>query len=67
MEDPLSICIKDEIRGVNQFLFAEGDKSVQAQNSDICLSCSKIYEWIDHLKKRRSSLCDGEISGRLST
>jgi hypothetical protein len=57
MEAPLSICTKEEMRGVIRFLFAEGVKPVesirrkQAQYGDNCLSRSKIYEWIDHFKK----------------
>jgi transposase len=58
---------------VIRFLFAEGDKSVeiirgmQAQYGENCLSRSKIYEWIDHFKKGRTSVCDEERSGRPST
>jgi transposase len=40
---------------------------MQAQYGDNCLSCSKIYEWIDHFKKGRTSICDEERSGRPST
>jgi transposase len=60
------------MRGVIRFLFAEGIKPVevirgmQAQYGDNCLSCSKIYEWIDHFKKGRTSVCDEERSGRPS-
>jgi transposase len=73
MEAPLSICTKEEMRGVIRFLFAEGVKPVeiirrmQAQYGDNCLSRSKIYEWIDHFKKGRTSVCDEERSGRPST
>jgi transposase len=73
MEAPLSICTKEEIRGVIRFLFAEDVKRVeiirrmQAQYGDNCLSRSKIYEWIDHFKKGRTSVCDEERSGRTST
>jgi hypothetical protein len=71
MGAPLSICTKEEMRGVIRFLFAEGVKPVeiirrmQAQYGNNCLSRSKIYEWIDHFKKGRTSVCD-ERSGRLS-
>jgi hypothetical protein len=60
MEASLSICTKEEIRGVIRFLFAEGVKPVenlrrmQAQYGDNCLSRSKIYEWIDHFKKGKN-------------
>jgi transposase len=60
------------VRGVIRFLFAEGFKTVeiihrmQAQCGDKCLSRSKIYEWIDHFKKERTSVCDEERSGRSS-
>jgi transposase len=72
MEAPLSICTKEEMREVIRFLFAEDLKPVeiirrmQAQYGDNCLSCSKIYEWIDHFKKERT-VCDEERSGRPST
>jgi hypothetical protein len=62
MEAPLSICTKEEMRGVIRFLFAEGFKPVeiirgmQPQYGDNCLSRSKIYEWIDHSKKGRTSV-----------
>jgi hypothetical protein len=52
---------------------AEGVKPVeiirrlQAHYGDNCLSRIKIYEWIDHFKKGRISVCDEERSGRLST
>jgi transposase len=73
MEAPLSICTKEEMREVIRFLFAEGVKPVeiirrmQAQYGDNFLSRSKIYEWIDHFKKGRTSVCDEERSGRPST
>jgi hypothetical protein len=72
IEDPLSIGTKEEMRGVIRFLFPEDVKPVefirrmQAQYGDNCLSRSRIYEWIDHFKKRRTSVCD-ERSGRPST
>jgi hypothetical protein len=72
MEDALSICTKQEMRGVIRFLFAEGVKPVeiirrmQAQYGDNCLSHSKIHEWTDHFKMGRTSVCDEERSGRLS-
>jgi transposase len=73
MEAPLSICTKEEMRGAIRFLFAEGVKPVeiisrmQAPYCDNCLSRSKIYEWIDHFKKGRTSVCDEERSGGPST
>jgi transposase len=72
MEASLSICTKEEMRGVIRFLFAGGFKPVeiirrmQAQYDDNCLSRSKIYEWTDHFKKGRTSVCDEERSGRPS-
>jgi hypothetical protein len=72
MGAPLSIYTKEEMQVVIPFLFAEGVKPLeiirrmQAQYSDDCLSRSKIYEWIDHFKKGRTSACDEERSGRLS-
>jgi transposase len=72
MEAPLSSCTKEEMRGVIRSLFAEGVKPVeiirlmQAQYGDNCLSRSKIYEWTDHFKKGRTSVCDEERSGRPS-
>jgi hypothetical protein len=72
MEAPLSICTKEEMRGVIRFLFPEGFKPVeiirgmQPQYGDNCLSRSKIHEWIDHSKKGRTSVCDEKRSGRPS-
>jgi transposase len=51
-------------------LFVEGVKPLkiirrmQAQYGDNYLSRSKIYEWIDHFRKRRTSVWDEERSGR---
>jgi transposase len=42
-------------------------RRMQAQYGDNCLSRSKIYEWLDHFKKGRTSVCDEERSGRPST
>jgi hypothetical protein len=73
MEAPLSIYTKEEIRGVIRFLFVEDVKPVemirrmQAQYGDNCLTSRKIYEWIDHFKKGRTSVYDEERSGRPST
>jgi transposase len=73
MEAPLPICTKEVMRGVIRYLFVEGVKPVeiirrvQTQCGDSCLSRSKIYEWIDHFKKGRTSVCDEERSGRTST
>jgi hypothetical protein len=73
MEAPLSICIKEKMREVVRFLFAEGVKPVeiirriQARYCDNWLWRSKIYEWIDHFKKGRTSVCDEKRSGRLLT
>jgi hypothetical protein len=73
MEAPLSICTKEEMRGVIRFLLVEGDKPVEiirrmrSQYGDNFLSCSKVYEWIDHFRKGRTFVCDEEISGRTST
>jgi hypothetical protein len=50
MEVPLSISTKEEMRGVIQFLFAEGDKPVeiirlmQAQYGGDCLTRSNICD-----------------------
>jgi transposase len=72
MEAPLSSGTEEEMRGMIRFLFAEGAKSVdiirrmQAQYGDNCLSRSKIYEWVDHFTKGRTSICDEERSGRPS-
>jgi transposase len=72
MEAALSICTKEEMQKVIRFLLAEVVKPVeiirrmQAQYGDNCLSRSKIYKWIDHFKKGRTSVCDEERSGRPS-
>jgi hypothetical protein len=71
MEAPLSIFTKEEMRGVIRFLFEEGVKPVenirrmQAQQGDNCLPHSEIYEWTDHFRKGRTSVCGEERSGRL--
>jgi hypothetical protein len=73
MKAPLSICTKEEMRGVIRFLFAEGVKPVeiicriQAECGDNCLSRSKIYEWTDHFTKGRTSVCEEERSERPPT
>jgi hypothetical protein len=60
MEAPLSICTKEEMRGVIRFLFVESVKPVeiirgmQTQYGDNCVSRSKIYEWTDHFKKGKN-------------
>jgi hypothetical protein len=70
MEAPVSICTKEEMRGAIRFFFAGGVKPVeiirrmQAQYVGKCSSRSKIYEWIDHFRKGRTSVCDEERSGR---
>jgi hypothetical protein len=72
MEAPLSIYTNEEMRGVIRFLFADGFKPVEiirrmkAQYVDNCLSSSKNYEWIDHFKKGRTSVCHEDRSGRES-
>jgi hypothetical protein len=69
----LSICSKEQMRGVIRFLFAEGFKTVkiirriQAQYGDNCWFRSKIYEWIHQFKEGRTSVCDEERSERPST
>jgi hypothetical protein len=35
-------------------------RQMQAQYGDNCLLRSKIYDWIDHFKKGRTSVCDEE-------
>jgi transposase len=41
-------------------------RRMQTQYGDNCLSRSKIYEWTDHFKKGKTSVCDEERSGRTS-
>jgi hypothetical protein len=60
------------MRGVIRFLFAEGlnlrKLFVECRlNAVVTSSRSKIYEWAHHFKKGRTSVCDEERSGRLST
>jgi transposase len=72
MEAPLSICTNEHMRGVIRFLLGEGFKTMEiirrmkAQYGDSCLSHSKIYDWIDHFKNGRTSICDEERSERPS-
>jgi hypothetical protein len=68
----LSICTKEEMRGVIRFLFAEGVKPVeigrmQAEYGGNYLSRSKFHKWIDYFKKGRTSVGDEQRSGRPST
>jgi hypothetical protein len=42
-------------------------RRMQAQYGDNCSLRSKIYEWIDHFKKGRTSVCDEKRSERPST
>jgi transposase len=73
MEAPLSVCTKEEMWGMVRFLFAEGVKPVeiirrmQAEHGDNCLSRSKVYEWVDHFKKGRTSVSNEDRLGRPST
>jgi hypothetical protein len=41
-------------------------RRMQAQYGDNYLSCSKIYEWLDHFKRGRTYVRDEERSGRQS-
>ncbi|GFW32491.1 hypothetical protein TNCV_676501 [Trichonephila clavipes] len=72
MVAPLSVCTKEERRIVIRILLAESVKPLaiihrmQAQFGDSCLSRSKIYEWIECFKQKRT-LSDDERSDRLST
>ncbi|GFV73467.1 hypothetical protein TNCV_1271521 [Trichonephila clavipes] len=36
---------------------------MQAQYDETCLLRNKIYEWLEHFKQGRTSLCDDERSG----
>jgi hypothetical protein len=56
MAAPLSLCIKEEQRSVNQFFLSEGvsgatiHKRLSAQYGNTALAQWSVYEWIEKLK-----------------
>ena len=73
MAAPLSVCTKEEQRGVIRFLWSEGvpgaeiHRRLSAQYEDSALPRGSVYEWIENFQHGRTSLKDEERSGRPST
>jgi len=72
MAAPLSVCTKEEQRGVIRFLWTEGVTGVQinrrlsAQYGDSALPRRSVYEWIERFQHGRTSVKDEERAGRPS-
>lgn len=73
MAAPLSVCTKEEQRGVIRFLWSEGvpgaeiHRRLSAQYGDSALPRRSVYEWIKKFQHGRTSLKDEERAGRPST
>ena len=73
MSAPLSVCTKEEQRGVIRFLWSEGvtgaeiHRRLSAQYGDSALPRLSVYEWIERFQHGRTSVKDEERAGRLST
>ena len=73
MAAPLSVCTKEEQRGVIRFLWSEGVRGAEihrrlsAQYEDSALPRRSVYEWIKKYQHVRTSLKDEERAGHPST
>ena len=73
MSAPLSVCTKEEQRGVIRFLWSEGvtgaeiHRRLSAQYGDSALPRRILYEWIERFQHGRTSVKDEERAGRPST
>jgi len=73
MAAPLSVCTKEEQRGVIRFLWSEGvpeaeiHRRLKAQYGGSALPRRSVYEWIEKFQHGRTSLKDKERAGRPST
>jgi hypothetical protein len=73
MAAPLSVCTKEEQRGVIRFLWSKGvpgaeiHRRVSAQYGDSALPRRSVYEWIKRFQHGRTSLKDEKRAGRQST
>ena len=73
MAVPLSVCTKEEQRGMILFLWSEGvtgaeiHRRLSAQYGDIAIPRRSVYEWIKKFQHGRTSVKDKERAGRPST
>ena len=73
MAAPLSVCTKEEQRGVIRFLWSEDAPGAEihrrpsAQYGVSALPRRSVYEWIEKFQHDRTSVKDGERAGRPST
>ena len=72
MAAPLSMCTKEEQRGVIPFLWSEGvqgaeiHRRLSAQYEDSALPRQSVYEWIEKFQHGQTSLKDEERVGHPS-
>ena len=70
MAAPLSVCTKEEQRGVIYFLLSEDvtgaeiHRGLSAQYGDSALPWRSVYEWIERFQHGRTSVKDEERAGR---
>jgi len=73
MAAPLSVCTKEEQRGIIHFLWSEGvtgaeiHRRLSAQYGDSALPRQSVYKWIEKFEHGRTSVKDEERAGRPST
>jgi hypothetical protein len=73
MAAPLSVCTKEEQRGVICFLWSEGvpgaeiHQRLSAQYGDSALPWRSVYEWIEKFQHGQTNVKDKERAGRPST
>ena len=73
MAAPLSVCTKEEQRGLIRFLWSEGVRGAEihrrlsAQYGDSALQRRSVYEWIEKFQHGRTSMKDEERAGHPST
>jgi len=69
MAAPLSVCTKEEQRGVIRFLLSEGvtgaeiHRRLSIQYGDSALPRRSVYEWIERFQHGRTSVKDEERAG----
>jgi len=73
MAEPISVCTKEEQRGVIRFLWSEGvtgaeiHRRLSAQYGNRALPQRSVYEWIEKFQHGRTNVKDEERAGRPST
>ena len=73
MAAPLSVCTKEEQRGMICFLWSEGvpgaeiHQRLSAQCGDSALQRRSVYKWIEKFQHGRTSMKDEERAGHPST